>query len=84
MNGAACWAPTGCPAALLMSPLMKEMLEAQMKEMMGTLLSLQSHQEEGGDLLLTKAAALQEKLSNMKEEYKDRVQLALSYLSPSK
>ena len=62
-----------------MSPLMKEMLEAQMKEMMGTLLSLQSHQEEGGNLLLTKAAALQEevsiyqeKLSNMKEDYKAR------------
>ena len=44
--------------------------------------------KEGGHLL-TKAATLQEdvsiyqeKLSNMKEEYKDRVQLALSYLSP--
>ena len=73
------------------SPNLKEMMEAEMKKMMGSLMALQSHQEEGGDHLLANAAALQEevsaykeKLAGIKEDYLDRVNLALTCLTPTK
>ena len=70
---------------------LKEMMEAEMKKMMTSLVSLQSHQEKGGEQLLANAAALQEevsvykeKLAGIKEDYLDRVNLALTCLTPTK
>ena len=73
------------------SPNLKEMMEAEMKKMMGSLLALQSHQVKGGAHLLAKTASLQEevsaykeKLANIKEDYRARANLALSCFSPTK
>ena len=70
---------------------LKEMMEAEMKKMLTSLVSLQSHQEKGGDHLLANAAALQEevsaykeKLANIKEDYRARANLALSCFAPTK
>ena len=70
------------------SPNLKEMIEVEMKGLMGKVMALETHQEQGGANLLAKAAALQkevsaykEKLANTKEEYRDRVNRALSCFS---
>ena len=69
-------------------PNLKEMIEVEMKGLMGKVMALETHQEQGGAQLLAKAAALQkevsaykEKLANTKEEYRDRVNRALSCFS---
>ena len=70
------------------SPNLKDGFEAEMKVMIGKVLALESQQKEGGDHLLAKAAALQEKVSaykeklaNTKEVYREWVNHALSCFS---
>ena len=69
----------------------KQMMEAQMKEIIAAVEALESHQENGSAQLLTKTAAIQklvstykEKLTNIKQDYLDRLNLALSILEPNK
>ena len=73
------------------APTLKEMMEAQTKEMMDTLLAHQSHQEQEGNKLLAKADAIQEEVSAYKEELghatnrcQDRINLVLRCFSHSK
>lgn len=68
----------------------KELIDSQMKKILDSMLSLQSLQVEGGEQLLAKVAAVreevtayEEKLTNLKEQYKDRANLALKYLYPT-
>ena len=62
---------------------MKEMMEAQMKDFMASLVALESFQMKAGEQLLAKAAAVQEevslykaKLAKIEEDYQDRVNQA--------
>ena len=70
---------------------MKQMMEAQMKEIIASVEALESHQENGSTQLLTKTAAIanlvstyKEKLTNIKQDYLDQMNLALSILTPNK
>ena len=71
-------------------PKLMEIMEKEMKNLKESLMALQAHQSEGGDQLLAQAAAIQEEVStyeqhltHIKERYKERVNLALSCITPT-
>ena len=70
-------------------PNLKEMMEAQMKGLLDSLMVLETFQVQGEDQLLAKADSVQEEVStykeelaNIKETYQSRINLAASFLNP--
>ena len=70
-------------------PNLKEMMEAKMKDMLDSLMDLESFQVQGGNQLLAKADSVEEEVStykeelaNIKESYQNRINLAASFLNP--
>ena len=66
------------------------MMETQLKELKASLMALESHQVEGGNQLLARAAdvkeevtAYQDHLEDVKEQYRERLAFAASYIDRS-